>query len=94
MAVEDCARAEAAQIRMVRVSAALTGGVAVLFDRVGGEMMDRAVRAVRDGGRTVSVIPCHTSKNRATPASSSKKTMNSSILSSDWKCETKTTRPR
>ena len=40
-----------------QVRAVVPGGVDVLFDCVGGQTMDLAVGAVRDGGRVISVIP-------------------------------------
>ena len=40
-----------------QVRAVVPGGVDVLLDCVGGQTMDEAVGAVRDGGRVISVIP-------------------------------------
>jgi NADPH:quinone reductase len=40
-----------------QVLAVVPGGVDLLFDCVGGQTMDQAVGAVRDGGRAISVIP-------------------------------------
>ena len=37
--------------------AVVPGGVDLLLDCVGGETMDQAVGAVRDGGRAISIIP-------------------------------------
>jgi uncharacterized protein GlcG (DUF336 family) len=40
-----------------QVLAVVPGGVDLLLDCVGGQTMDQAVGAVRDGGRAISVIP-------------------------------------
>ena len=40
-----------------RVLAVVPGGIDLLFDCAGGQTKDEAVRAVRDGGRVISVIP-------------------------------------
>jgi NADPH:quinone reductase len=37
--------------------ATVPGGVDLLFDATGGETKDQAVRAVRDGGRVISLLP-------------------------------------
>ena len=39
------------------VLAAVSGGVDLLFDAAGAETRDKAVGAVREGGRVISVIP-------------------------------------
>lgn len=40
-----------------QVLATVPGGVDLLFDAAGGETRDRAVHAVRDGGRVISLVP-------------------------------------